>query len=75
MGRVDEKTTIYQMAHCVFLFLGSVTLLNIERRDQLGFFEKSVNFLGASVLPICRLLYWTECAIADGRLHIFIVVM
>lgn len=28
---------IYQMAHCVFfLFFGSLTLLNIEMRDQLG---------------------------------------
>lgn len=40
MDRVDERTTIYQMAHCVFLFLGSLTLLNIEMRHQLGFSGK-----------------------------------
>lgn len=40
LDRVDERTTIYQMAHCVFLFLGSLTLLNIEMRHQLGFSGK-----------------------------------
>lgn len=65
---------IYQMAHCVFFFFGSLTLLNIEMRDQLGFPGKeSVKFLGVSVLPICHLLYWTGCAVTDGRHRIVIV--
>lgn len=68
LERVDERTTIYQMAHCVFLFLGSLTLLNIEMRYQLGFSgRKSVKFLGLTVLPICHLLYWTICAVSDGK--------
>lgn len=44
LDRVDEMTTTYQMAHCVFCFLGSVTLPNIE--TSLDFLEKKVqNFL------------------------------
>lgn len=62
LDRVDERTMIYQMAHCVFLFLGSVTLLNIKTRDQLGFSGRSVRFLGGSVL-ISHPLHWTGCAV------------
>lgn len=61
---------IYQMAHCVFfLFFGSLTLLNIEMRDQLGVSGGggSVKFLGVCVLPISHLLYCTGCAASDGR--------
>ena len=74
LDRVDERTMIYQMAHCVFLYFLAVwpywilrwdTSLDIQRKEKKkerknGKKKKrSVKFLGVSVLPICHLLYWT----------------
>lgn len=50
------------MAHCVFLFLGSRTLLNIEMRRPAWIFwkKKSVKFLGLTRSANCHLLHRPE---------------
>lgn len=74
LDRADEKTMIYQMAHCVLFFFWQRDPTEYWDEGPAWIFwgrereKKSVKFLGASVLPICHLLYRAECS--DGRYRI-----
>ncbi len=56
-------------------FFGSLTLLNIEMRDQLGFSGEKKCEISWSERSICHLLHQTGCAAIDSGHHIVIVEM